>query len=91
MELAVKYCGGCNSSYDRAAMVERIRSEFPDISVVSAEGRNGEGNADLVLVVCGCNSVCASHAHLDGKHGKVITASEGDFDNVRRAIRERRP
>lgn len=86
MVLAVKYCGGCNCSYDRVAMVERLRREFPDLTVVNAEGRDGEGEADLVLVVCGCNSVCASHGHLDGKHGKVVTACEGDFGKVRDAL-----
>ncbi len=91
MELAVKYCGGCNSSYDRPASVARLRREFPGVAVVNAEGRDGDGKADLVLVVCGCNSVCASHAHLDGKHGKVVVACEGDFENVRQAIRAKTP
>ncbi|MDR1745507.1 MAG: hypothetical protein LBS30_07125 [Planctomycetota bacterium] len=84
--LAVKYCGGCNSSYDRPAMVERIRREFPGVSVANAESRDGEGSPDLVLVVCGCGCVCASHSHLDGMHGKVVVACEGDFARVREAL-----
>lgn len=86
MVLAVKYCGGCQASYDRVAMVERIRREFPSITVVSAEGRDEEAKADLVLVVCGCSAVCAAHSHLEGRHGKVVTACEGDFDRVHEAI-----
>lgn len=89
MTLAVKYCGGCNSSYDRPAMVERIRREFPGVTIVSAENRDGGGGAapDLVLVVCGCPCACASHSHLAGVRGKAVTASEGDFTRVREAVR----
>lgn len=86
MVLAVKYCGGCQASYDRVAMVERIRREFPAVTVVNAEGRDEEEKADLVLVVCGCPSVCAAHSHLDGRRGKVVTACEGDFAGVREAV-----
>lgn len=79
MVIAVKYCGGCNSSYDRGAMVGRIRREFPVATIVNAEDQDG---ADLVLVVCGCPSVCAAHSHLNGKQGKIITACENDFAAV---------
>ncbi len=86
MTLGVKYCGGCNSSYDRPAMVERIRREFPGMSVVNAEGRDGAEAPDLVLVVCGCGCVCASHSHLDGTLGKIVTACEGDFAQIREVV-----
>lgn len=84
MVIAVKYCGGCNVGYDRVAMVGRIRREFPEAEVVNAEGMDGE--ADLVLVVCGCSSVCAAHSHLDGRHGKIITAGEKDFAVIRERL-----
>lgn len=85
MRVAVKYCGGCNCTYDRGKMVELLRKEFPQISIVNAENEAGS-NPDLVLVICGCSSVCATHQHLDGKFGKFITASETDFTAIRDAI-----
>lgn len=85
MVIAVKYCGGCNVSYDRGAMIDRVRREFPAATIVNAESQDG-AVPDLVLVVCGCSSVCAAHAHLDGKQGKIVTACEGDFDRVREIL-----
>lgn len=87
MVIAVKYCGGCNSTYDRGATIERLRREFPDITIVNAESQDGV-SPDLVLVVCGCSSVCAAHVHLDGKRGKIVTACEGDFAKVRDRLNE---
>ena len=87
MVIAVKYCGGCNCSYDRVGMVEGLRREFPGVTVINAESRDGV-EPDLVLVICGCTSVCASHMHLDGKRGKIIMSSEGDFAVVRRMLHE---
>lgn len=87
MVIAVKYCGGCNVSYDRGAMIDRVRREFPDATIVNAESQDGV-EPDLVLVVCGCSSVCAAHAHLDGKQGKIVTACEGDFARVHEKLGE---
>lgn len=87
MRVAVKYCGGCNCSYDRVAMVERLQRQFPAVSIVSAESQDGI-QPDLVLVICGCTAVCAAHDHLEGKHGKMIAACAGDFESVRRAVED---
>jgi phosphoribosylformylglycinamidine (FGAM) synthase-like amidotransferase family enzyme len=87
MRVAVKYCGGCNCSYDRVAMVEQLRRQFPAVAVVSAELQDGI-QPDLVLVVCGCSSVCAAHDHLEGRHGKVIAARAGDYEAVRAAVED---
>lgn len=87
MRVAVKYCGGCNCSYDRVALVEQLRRRFPAISIVNAESQDGIP-PDLVLVICGCSSACASHDHLEGTHGKIIVACAGDFETVRQAIED---
>lgn len=87
MLVGVKYCGGCNASYDRSGMVEWLRQEFPSITIVNAENEAGR-DPDLVLVVCGCACVCASHEHLNAKHGKYFTACETDFKSIRKAIQE---
>ena len=87
MRVAVKYCGGCNCSYDRVAMVEQLRRQFPAAVVVNAENQDGI-QSDLVLVVCGCSSVCAAHNHLEGKHGKVIAARADDYEAARLAVED---
>lgn len=87
MRVAVKYCGGCNASYDRGALVERLRNDFPEVTITSAESESGD-NVDLALIVCGCSCVCASHEHLNAKHGKLFTAKESDLASIQEAIRQ---
>ncbi|MCC8109390.1 MAG: hypothetical protein LIQ30_10200 [Planctomycetes bacterium] len=87
VDVAVKYCGGCNCSYDRVAMVGELREQFPAVNFRNAEGGD-ESDPDLVLVICGCPSVCAAHSHLDAKHGKIFTASAKDFAAVREKLEE---
>ncbi len=97
MKIAVKYCGGCNPYYDRVAAVEELRKEFPEAEFSGAQFWEAEENAaspgkaterpDLVLVVCGCQAVCAEHGGLEGRAGKIVTASAGDFAKVRDKLR----
>ena len=35
-EIGLRYCGGCNSRYDRVALVKRLESFFPEATFVSA-------------------------------------------------------
>lgn len=59
--IGVRYCGGCNSRYDRVALVQRLKSFFPDESFVPAQ----EGVPySAVLVVCGCSTRCANVSDL---------------------------
>ena len=57
LEIGVRYCGGCNSRYDRVAVVKRLAALLPDCDFVTAEAGKPYG---AVLVVCGCPSRCAS-------------------------------
>ena len=34
MKVGIKYCGGCNPRYDRAAFVERLLSDHPEWDAV---------------------------------------------------------
>lgn len=60
-QVGVRYCGGCNSRYDRVAVVERLKGFFPEAEFVPAQ----DGTAyQAALVVCGCPSRCASVSGL---------------------------
>jgi|GEM_PF-487233 len=77
MHVTVKYCGGCNPRHDRAALIRRLREDFPGVSLGGADGAGPE--PDLVAVVCGCPSRCASHQHLVGRFGKVVLCAPEDY------------
>ncbi len=74
MKLLVKYCGGCNSSYDRVKFFERLLMDL-----ASAEIAQNSDDADFVLVLCGCPAICVSHHTLNGRFGKFIASSINDY------------
>jgi hypothetical protein len=82
----VKYCGGCNSSYDRAAFVSRLGGAFPAATFAYPQGN--AASADFVLVVCGCPARCASHADLEGRLGKAVVWRAEEWDEVAETLSE---
>jgi 4-hydroxybutyrate CoA-transferase len=75
MRIAIKYCGGCNPRYDRSDVADRLKNDLPQAQIVPA----GETPADYVVVLCGCRSACAQHAHLGGLHGKSVLTCGEDY------------
>jgi hypothetical protein len=81
----VKYCGGCNASYDRAAWVRRVQEAFPSISFVHADEAR-EDERDFALVVCGCPVKCADYKDFQGSLGRFVVASQSGFSPACEAI-----
>lgn len=55
MKCAVKYCGGCNSRFDRGACVRKLEAELG----FKLEAVRPEESYDVLYVICGCTSRCA--------------------------------
>ena len=51
----MKYCGGCNPSYDRVEYVNRVRNSAGSLI---AWGSFEEGGLSALLVVNGCARAC---------------------------------
>lgn len=79
MTIGIKYCGGCNSIYNRARQVELLKEKFP-----ACEFRNtSDGKeCDIWLVVCGCLRACASTAGLIARKKLFILSTERSFKEV---------
>lgn len=59
IKIGIKYCGGCRAGYDRVALVDALRDRLNDkVEFVPADS----GDAEEILVVCGCPSACAKVA-----------------------------
>lgn len=82
MIIRIKYCGGCNPRYDRAAHVRRLEEQFLQHTLCYT----GE-EADYVVVVCGCTAACADHADLHGRYGKTVISKEKDWDALKRHLK----
>lgn len=81
----IKYCGGCNPRYDRKAVAEKLRAAFPESRFVEM---GDEGPFDRVIVLCGCSASCASHEDLQGKYGKIVTASAEECETLEIALKK---
>lgn len=86
MLIALKYCGGCNPRYERGALADRLKTDFPDADIV-ASGNLGDRTPDVVAVITGCGSACASHEELRGRLGKVVLCEPEDYDTLAGLIR----
>ena len=76
LRVALKYCGGCNPGYDRPALAETVRARLAGrVEFVQAT----EGDADVTLVLAGCETACADPGAL-GRCGTIVIRSAGDAD-----------
>ena len=70
MKVGIKYCGGCNPRYDRAAFVSRLLPAHPEWDTeYSQEGVH----YDRLYVKCGCTSCFASYQQYDADEVIKIT------------------
>lgn len=80
MICGVKFCGGCNPRYERGTALEKIRAHFEGrIDFRYAE----EGDRyDLLLVIGGCPSCCASHCQYESEHDCVKMWDESHVKDI---------
>ena len=81
-KIAVKYCGGCNPRYDRAALVSRLAGDFPELIPTSSR----EPGCTLALVVNGCSCRCAAHDDIQAVKDKIVVCAQEDYDELRQAV-----
>ena len=79
MIIGVKYCGGCNSTYNRARQVDILKEKFPEHEfITTAEGKT----SDVWLVVCGCLRACALTEGLKSRRKTFVLSTERSFKDV---------
>lgn len=71
----VKYCGGCNSRYDRASAVRRIQERIP----IKIKPYDGKTIPDILLIVKGCSSECINKDEFKSKYGIFYLQDEKDL------------
>jgi hypothetical protein len=74
MRIAIKYCGGCNPTYDRVACVTHLKESFADLDFVSY---NEEEQFDYCLLIRGCNRACVSDKQFSNcRHFYAVSSEE---------------
>ena len=67
--VGLKYCGGCNPSYDRVEYVREIQEAAGDrIAWVSLD----EGGFTTLLLVSGCDKQCVEMAEYEDRGCRII-------------------
>ncbi len=75
--VGIRYCGGCNSRYDRGAMVSRIIKNHPELKIEIAREEN---EYDCLLIIGGCSSCCASYGQFKTRRIVKISEDMNDID-----------
>ncbi len=57
--LAIKFCGGCNPSFERTAVAQILRRDLRNVSWVLPEEE-----ADLLVIINGCLGSCAERPEV---------------------------
>ncbi|KMO87135.1 hypothetical protein AB840_04445 [Megasphaera cerevisiae DSM 20462] len=80
MDIGIKYCGGCNSQYDRVEAIRHLQKMYPHhtYSYVSDE-RMAQ---DIWIVVCGCSRGCAGIEGLVARQHLFFVTQEEDMAAV---------
>ena len=79
MKCGVRFCGGCNSRYDRGAALKKIKEERPDVDfVIAIEGEQ----YDEILVIGGCTNCCADFCQFSTKGGVTRIWDEEHVEKV---------
>lgn len=80
--VALKFCGGCDCTYDRTMQWERIRAEAADkIQWVFPD----DAPYDAVLMIHGCPVACPEK-HLDPLYAKVLVSVKDDRTESRHIV-----
>jgi 4-hydroxybutyrate CoA-transferase len=79
LKVGIKYCGGCNPSYERVEMVQQVQSVLKDRFIFSV---NDQQDSDIMLLVCGCPRACADKNSNDLNVPSRSIIGEGDFKSL---------
>lgn len=81
MNVYLKYCGGCNETYNRVSEVEELKKEIPDLCFYYDYNKN----CDTAFIVCGCNNACVCMDKIQIKN-KFILKSKEDFYKLKSVL-----
>lgn len=85
-KVILRYCGGCNPRYDRAALVSRLERDFPEVNLEPYSGFPEDYQG--ILVICGCAARCAEQRDLPGELPRFILNESEAYEQAAAFLRE---
>ena len=77
MNIGVKFCGGCNPTYERGEAYKKYRAMYPEHQF---ETVNLQKKYDRILVICGCEKACLRDYREAAADEYLIFTKKNDFD-----------
>lgn len=74
-KIALKYCGGCNPTFDREEYVKKIKSAAGTLVEWTTLD---DDERDKILLIHGCNTACLEKNFDFLKQGKVLSIRNDD-------------
>jgi hypothetical protein len=86
MKCGVRFCGGCNSRFDRGEAYEKIRTQLKD--EIEFDYAKEDDLYDVILVIGGCTNCCASYDQYRTKRGVVKVYDSEDVDKTIQILKD---
>jgi len=78
-KIGIKYCGGCNPSYERVEMIQRVQSLLKDRFIFSV---NDLQDLDVMVLVSGCPRACVNKNSNHPEVPSRLIVGESDFKSL---------
>lgn len=85
MKVGIKFCGGCNSRYDRGVEVGKLKEDMQDVEWISG---NDMEICDYWLIVCGCPRGCVNMKNLLAKKEILLLERPIDFKKAEEKMKK---
>lgn len=81
LKIGVKYCGGCQSKFNRSEVLHRIKENYEFLNFEYVKENEAY---DFIMVISGCPIKCANIEKYKVKYGVINLDSENyrDFKNI---------
>jgi acyl dehydratase len=87
MVIGVKFCGGCNSVYNRSKQITLLKEQFPEHEYIKpSDGKE----CDVWLIVCGCPRTCVSTEGLTAHKKMFVIGAQHNFREVIQYLKDER-
>ena len=75
--IGVKYCGGCNPTYERVEMIEKVQFRLGGHFFFR---RQGDEEVEALVLVSGCPRACAAHDLNQQENTCYSITGEGGYE-----------
>ena len=79
MNVAIKYCGGCDPAFDRVEMAEKIKIAADNSISWSCLD---ERRFDVILLICGCPRACPFNDLKDESRVVLLTNDDSPLEGI---------